>query len=229
MNLLVLGKGKTGALTAEIARDRGHSVTTVGAAENAGGAALTSDKLRNVDVVLDFTMPEAVVHNITACAHAKKNMVVGTTGWYAHTAKVRELVELSGIGFVYGSNFSIGMNIFLEAVCAAATALRFGYDARIMERHHTQKKDSPSGTAITIQKIMSEIGSPPEPIDIVSVREGDVVGTHAVLLDSEHDTMMLTHDAKSRRGFAEGAVRAAEWIVGKHGFYEFKDIFRELP
>jgi 4-hydroxy-tetrahydrodipicolinate reductase len=229
MKLLVLGKGKTGAMVAEIAREHSHYVTAIGAAENTGGAALTSDKLRHIDVVLDFTTPEAVIHNITACAQAKTSMVVGTTGWHAHTGKVRELVELSGIGFVYGSNFSIGVNIFLEAVRAAATALRFGYDARIIERHHTQKKDSPSGTAITIQKIMGEVGSLTEPVDIVSVREGDVVGTHAVLLDSDNDTMMFTHDAKSRRGFAEGAVRAAEWIAAKHGFYEFKDIFRELP
>ncbi len=229
MNLLVLGKGKTGTLVADIARERGHQVYAIGFAENAGGAALTPEKLRDIDVVIDFTTPDAVIHNITACAHAKKNMVVGTTGWYAHAGKVRELVELSGTGFIFGSNFSVGVNIFFESVRAAASALRFGYTARIMERHHTQKKDAPSGTAVTIQKLMSEAAPGTAPVEIVSVREGDVVGTHAVLLDSEHDTMMLTHDSKSRRGFAEGAVRAAEWIAGKQGFYEFKDIFRELP
>jgi 4-hydroxy-tetrahydrodipicolinate reductase len=229
MNLLVLGKGKTGALVAEIARERGHSVTAVGSADNTAGGALTPERLSDIDVVIDFTTPDAVIHNITACAHAKKNMVVGTTGWYAHTAKVRELVELSATGFVFGSNFSIGVNIFFESVRAAAPALRFGYSARIMERHHTQKKDAPSGTAVTIQRLMGEAAPGTEPVEIVSVREGEVVGTHAVLLDSDNDTMMLTHDAKSRRGFAEGAVRAAEWIAGKQGFYEFKDIFRELP
>src|SRR5262249_42102879 len=125
-------------------------------------------------------------------------------------------------------NFSVGVNIFLETIRAAAAALPLGYSARIMERHHTQKKDSPSGTAIIIQTLMGDAAAVSEPVEIISIREGDVVGTHAVLLDSENDTMMLTHDAKSRRGFAEGAVRAAEWIGGKRGFYEFKDIFHEI-
>jgi 4-hydroxy-tetrahydrodipicolinate reductase len=228
MNLVVLGKGKTGSLVAEIARERGHQVAAVDSHLNEGGVALTPEKLGGVHAVIDFTAPDAVIHNITACAHAKTNMVVGTTGWYAHLPKVRELVEVSGIGFVYASNFSAGVNIFFETVRAAAAALPLGYSARIMERHHTQKKDSPSGTAVTIQKVMGEVAKTEQPVEIISIREGDAVGTHAVLLDSESDTMMLTHDAKSRRGFAEGAVRAAEWIAGKRGFYEFKDIFREL-
>jgi 4-hydroxy-tetrahydrodipicolinate reductase len=228
MRLVILGKGKTGTLVAEVARERGHQVTTTASAENENGIALTPDKLAGVDAVIDFTAPEAVIHNITACAHAKTSMVVGTTGWYQHLAKVRELVELSGIGFVYGANFSVGVNIFFETVRAAAAALPLGYSARIMERHHTQKKDSPSGTAITIQKLMGDATGVSEPVEIISIREGDVVGTHAVLLDSENDTMMLTHDAKSRRGFADGAVRAAEWIAGRHGFYEFKDIFHDI-
>ena len=102
-----------------------------------------------------------------------------------------------------------------------------GYGAKIVERHHAQKKDAPSGTAASIQKIMTEAsGTQPE---ITSIREGETVGTHVILLDSESDIMMLVHDAKSRRGFAEGAVRGAEWIAGKRGFFEFKDIFRELP
>ncbi len=228
MRFVVLGKGKTGTLVAEVAHERGHLVTAVASAENQNGAALTTEKLAGINAVIDFTAPEAVIHNITACAHAKINMVVGTTGWHQHVDKVRELVELSGIGFVYGPNFSVGVNIFFATVRAAAAALPLGYSARIMERHHAQKRDSPSGTAVSIQQSMAEASGASDPVEIISIREGDVVGTHAVLLDSEHDTMMLTHDAKSRRGFAEGAVRAAEWIAGKHGFYEFKDIFQEL-
>jgi 4-hydroxy-tetrahydrodipicolinate reductase len=225
MHLLILGKGKTGSLVAEVARERGHTVRAVGSAENEGGQALEPDRLGEIDVVIDFTTPDAVIHNISAVARAGRNMVVGTTGWHAHVSRVRELIDLSGIGLVYASNFSVGVNIFLEAMRAAAVASQLGYSVRIMEKHHAQKKDSPSGTAVTIQQIFALHGPEPE---IFSIREGGTVGTHAVLLDSPYDTMMLTHDAKSRRGFAEGAVLAAEWVRDRTGFYEFKDIFRQL-
>jgi 4-hydroxy-tetrahydrodipicolinate reductase len=226
MNILILGKGKTGALVAEVAGERGHNATAVSSADNLGGAALTREKLAEIDVVIDFTTPSAVLENISAVARAGKRMVVGTTGWYGEIDYVRKLVEEHNTGLVYGSNFSIGVNIFFEIVRSAAAALNFGYVTRVLERHHAHKKDAPSGTAATIQQIINEVGhSKPE---ITSIREGETVGTHVMFLDSENDSMMLVHDAKSRRGFAEGAVRAAEWIHGKTGFYEFKDIFREM-
>lgn len=226
MNILVLGKGKTGALVAEIAQSRGHTVTSASSADNATGAALTSEKLADIDVVIDFTTPTAVLENISAVARAGKRMVVGTTGWYGELDYVRKLVAENNAGLVYGSNFSIGVNIFFEIVRSAAAALNFGYVTRVLERHHAEKKDAPSGTAATIQQLIHEIGNvKPE---ITSIREGETVGTHVMFLDSENDSMMLVHDAKSRRGFAEGAVRAAEWLEGKTGFYEFKDIFREM-
>lgn len=228
MKLLVLGKGKTGSLVAEVARERGHAVSVADSTTNAAGAAVSADKLASVDAVIDFTSPDAVIHNITACASAHKNMVVGTTGWLGHLAKVRELVALSGTGFIFGSNFSIGMNIFFAAVRAAGSALEFGYESRIIERHHVHKKDAPSGSAVTMQQILAETARGKPLPEIVSIREGETIGTHALLLDSPHDTMMFTHDARSRRGFAEGAVRAAEWLRDKPGFWEFTDIFREL-
>jgi 4-hydroxy-tetrahydrodipicolinate reductase len=226
VNILVLGKGKTGSLAAEVAEQRGHAVTSWGEAENPGGSALTPERLRDFDAVIDFTTPTAVMENIRACAQAGKNMVVGTTGWYGELSYVHHLAETSGIGFLYGSNFSIGMNVFFEIAKDAAQALKLGYTAKISERHHTEKKDAPSGTAVSLQKILSEgTGQTPE---ITSIREGDTVGTHVMFLDSAYDSMMLVHDAKSRLGFAEGAVRGAEWLKGKKGFFEFKDIFREL-
>lgn len=227
MNILVLGRGKTGTLVAEVAEQRGHNVTAWGAAENPAGAALTPDRLAEFDVVIDFTTPTAVLENIRGVARAGKNMVVGTTGWQSEIEWAHQVADSSGIGFLYGSNFSIGVNLFFEIAEAAASAQRLGYTGAITERHHTQKKDAPSGTAVTIQNILGadSDGQPPE---ITSIREGDTVGTHVIFLDSPYDSMMLVHDAKSRLGFAEGAVRGAEWLQGKKGFYAFKDIFREL-
>ena len=227
MNLLILGRGKTGSLVAEVARERGHSVEVLCSEDNPGGKALTADRLRGVDVVLDFTTPQAVIPNIIACAAAGATMVVGTTGWHKQMAQVQELVERSGIGFLWASNFSVGVNIFFEIARAAAAALRHGYLGRITERHHAQKKDVPSGTAVVLQKILNETGDADVQID--SVREGDTVGMHVMFFDSPNDSMMLVHDAKSRRGFAEGAVRAAEWLAGKKGFFEFKDVLKSEP
>ena len=226
MNLLILGRGKTGALVAEIARERGHQVRAVGSKENAGGAALTSAALRGTDVVIDFTTPHAVMANIEACARAGVNLVVGTTGWYHELAAVQQLVNQANIGFVYGANFSVGVNVFFEIARAAAAALRLGYSGHITEKHHVHKKDAPSGTAVAIQRIIEQAGgSSPE---ISSVREGEIVGTHLVELKSSADTITLAHESHSRRGFAEGAVRAAEWLRGHKGFYDFKDVFRQL-
>jgi 4-hydroxy-tetrahydrodipicolinate reductase len=226
MNILLLGAGKTGSLVAEAARERGHVVTVLRSSDNAHGSGLTRELLTPVDVVVDFTTPDCVLANIRACLAAKKNMVVGTTGWYAEIPKIRADVESLGSGFLYGSNFSIGVNLFFDLVQTSAPALQHNYLPHIYERHHAQKKDAPSGTAVTIQNIMQK-NSDLE-IEVTSFREGEVVGMHEVVLDSTHDTIYLCHDAKSRRGFAEGAVRAAEWILGKKGFYDFKDVWREL-
>jgi 4-hydroxy-tetrahydrodipicolinate reductase len=222
MNLLVLGRGKTGSLVAEVAAARGHKVRSLGGDENTGASALTKEFLRDFDCVVDFTAPAAVIPNIIACTQASANMVVGTTGWYDKIPKVKELVEHSGSGFLYASNFSVGMNIFFDIAAAAGAAMKQGYSARIVERHHTQKKDAPSDTAVTIrQKLRAE------DIEITSIREGDAAGQHVIMLDSPNDTMMLVHDSKSRRGFAEGAVIAAEWLQGKKGFFEFKDALKK--
>lgn len=228
MKLLVLGAGKTGALVAKVARERGHAVKVLTSAENAGACALTAGFVCDFDVAVDFTTPDAVMQNIGACLQHGVRMVVGTTGWYGEMDQVKRLVEKHGSGFVYGSNFSIGVNLFFEIARTAAEALKHGYSAQLLERHHTHKKDAPSGTALKIKKVMQE-ASGKEVGDISSVREGETVGMHVVTLDSAADTMMLVHDAKSRHGFAEGAVRAAEWLQGKNGFFDFAEVYRELP
>jgi 4-hydroxy-tetrahydrodipicolinate reductase len=226
MNLLILGRGKTGSLVAEVARSRRHRVRVLSAAENAGASALTSDSLTATDVVIDFTTPAAAVGNAEACILAKKNLVVGTTGWYEQLPRLREMALSAKTGFLYGSNFSIGLNLFFEIVGTAGAALKYDYSGQIFERHHAQKKDAPSGTAITIQKIVRESGG--REVEIVSFREGDAVGMHEVVFNSPGDRIYLCHDAKSRQGYAEGAVRAAEWLAGKTGFFEFRNVWREL-
>jgi 4-hydroxy-tetrahydrodipicolinate reductase len=226
MKILLLGAGKTGALVADTARERGHVVTVLRSADNIHASGLTWEVLTPIDVVIDFTTPDCVLANIHACVVGKKNMVVGTTGWYADIPKIREEVEKQTTGFVYGSNFSIGVNLFFDLVQTSAPALQHKYLPHIYERHHAQKRDAPSGTAVTIQNLLQK-NSDLE-IEVTSFREGEVVGMHEVVLDSNHDTIYLCHDAKSRRGFAEGAVRAAEWIVGKKGFFDFKDVWREM-
>ena len=226
LNLIVLGPGKTGSLVAEVARERGHQVQSIDADVNLNAAWLTSENLRDVDVAIDFTEPDAVLANIAACIRARKAMVVGTTGWYSEIERIRGEVEQAGSGFVFGANFSYGVNLFLQIVRAAAPALTHGYSGHITEIHHIHKKDAPSGTAATLQRVLEQAAG--VRVDITSEREGEVPGVHTLELNSAGDRIVLTHEAKSRRTFAEGAVLAAEWVAGKTGFYEFKDIFAQL-
>lgn len=226
MKIVLLGAGKTGSLVAEVARERCHEVEIIELKENPRGAALTKERLKGVGAVIDFTTPDAVMSNIEATIRAGCNMVVGTTGWYAEMPHVRNLVERANTGFLWASNFSIGVNLFFAIVREGAKALRYGYNGHIVETHHIHKLDAPSGTAVSLANAVEQIGGRKPGIE--SIREGEVVGTHTVEFLSGADKITLTHEAHSRRGFAEGAVRAAEWIKGKHGFYEFQEIFSQL-
>jgi 4-hydroxy-tetrahydrodipicolinate reductase len=226
VNILILGRGKTGSLVAEVARHRSHQVNVLGAVENPKASALTAASMAAVDMVIDFTTPHVVLEHVEACINCGKNVVVGTTGWYGEIGRIRPMVEKSGIGLLYAANFSIGVNLFFDVARSAAAALQHQYFGQIFERHHTQKKDAPSGTAVTLQRIVQDASG--TELEITSFREGDVVGMHELVLDSPGDTIYLCHDAKSRRGFAEGAVRAAEWLAGKKGFFDFKDVWRKL-
>ena len=228
MNLLLLGRGKTGSLVAEVAAERRHHARVVAAKDNVECVALTPEKLAPFDAVIDFTAPHCVLAHIDACVKAGKNMVVGTTGWYKEMDYVRTLVEQHRSGFIFAPNFSIGVNLFFDVARTAATALNYDYSGQIFERHHAEKKDAPSGTAIAIQRLIRETAGTHEHLEITSFREGEVVGLHEVVFESPADRIYLCHDAKSRRGFAEGAIRAAEWLLGKKGFYDFKDVWREL-
>ena len=226
MKLLVLGQGKTGALVTEVARERGHHVRSLASRENQDGRGLTLEMLKQVDVAIDFTTPYAVIPNIIRCVEGGVPVVVGTTGWQQHLDKVRELVHERKGALLWGSNFSVGMNFFFKAIQAIAPVLKLDYRGNIVERHHAQKKDKPSGTAVTLKKILESASG--QKVEVASVREGDIVGMHLVMLDSENDTILMTHDAKSRLGFASGAVRGAEWIKGKTGLFEFQEIVEQL-
>jgi 4-hydroxy-tetrahydrodipicolinate reductase len=223
--ILVLGKGKTGSLVAEVARERGHGVRALDINENEHAAALTAPSLAGVDVVIDFTAPEAAVENIRAVLALGSRVVVGTTGWYSKIDELKALAAKRGGGFLYGTNFSIGVQKLFRLT--AELAQLEGYNFSIAETHHTSKLDAPSGTAITLKEIILA-ARPGIDVPVTSHRIGDAKGEHIVTAQSEYDTLELRHDAQSRRGFAVGAVRGAEWLAGKSGAWEFREIFPEL-
>jgi 4-hydroxy-tetrahydrodipicolinate reductase len=225
MLILVLGKGKTGSLVAEVARERGHGVRALDINENEHAAALTAPNLAGVDVVIDFTAPEAAVENIRAVLALGSRIVVGTTGWYSKLDELKALAAKRGGGFLYGTNFSIGVQKLFRLT--AELAQLEGYRFSVAETHHTSKLDAPSGTAITLKEIILS-ARPGIDVPVTSQRIGDAKGEHIVTAQSDYDTLELRHDAQSRRGFAVGAVRGAEWLAGKSGAWEFREIFPEL-
>lgn len=226
MLFLVLGKGKTGSLVAEIAHERGHGVRVFGEEENPNASALTAPNLAGVDAVIDFTTPEAVVSNLKACLACGARVVVGTTGWYGHLDEMKALVNRKEGALLYGTNFSVGVQAMFRIVRDVVQATP-GYQYKITETHHTSKKDAPSGTALSIRQVMQEV-NPDLKVEIVSKREGDASGIHVLEARSEYDVIELKHEAFSRRGFAEGAVRAAEWLAGKNGCWDFREVIGQL-
>jgi 4-hydroxy-tetrahydrodipicolinate reductase len=226
MLFLVLGRGKTGSLVAKVASERGHSVRVVGEEENRNAAALTGPVLAGFDAVIDFTTPEAAVQNLRACLATGARVVVGTTGWYQHLDDMKALCQRRGGALVYSPNFSIGVHALFRVAKELATAAS-GYRFSITETHHAGKKDAPSGTALSLKKIL-ETAHPGLTVEITSKREGEVPGIHLIEARSDNDVLILQHEAHSRRGFAEGAVRAAEWIAGKTGCWDFEEIFEQL-
>jgi 4-hydroxy-tetrahydrodipicolinate reductase len=225
MLFLVLGKGKTGSLVAEVARERGHGVRALDITENEHASALTAPNLAGVDAVIDFTAAEAALENMRAVLALGSRIVVGTTGWYAHLDEMKALALRRGGALLYGTNFSIGVQKLFRLT--AELAQLDGYRFAISETHHTSKLDAPSGTALTLKEIIQGV-QPNAEVPVTSHRVGDAKGEHIVTATSRHDVLELRHDAHSRRGFALGAVRAAEWVTGKQGAWEFREIFNQL-
>jgi 4-hydroxy-tetrahydrodipicolinate reductase len=225
MLFLVLGKGKTGSLVAEVARERGHGVRVLDLTENRGASSITAPTLAGVDAVIDFTNAESAVQNIRAVLALGGKIVVGTTGWYTDLDELKSKTQKGG-ALLYGTNFSIGVQKFFQLTKELAKLE--GYAFSVSETHHTTKLDAPSGTAITLKEIFAA-AHPGVEIPVTSNRVGDAHGEHVVTAKSDVDVIELRHDALSRRGFALGAVRGAEWLAHqKSGAWDFREIFDQL-
>ena len=225
MRILVLGHGKTGKLVAEVASERGHGVHVLDAKENPRAAALTAPFVAGFDVVIDFTTPEAVISNLRACLAVGAKVVVGTTGWYDSLKDMEGLAVRKDAALLHGTNFSIGVQVMLRMSTVMAEELaKVGYTFKIEETHHATKLDSPSGTALSLKQAVAAAGDVP----VISHRVGEATGLHEVEARSDADRIVLTHESFSRRGFAEGAVRGAEWLATRKGVYDFRDMFTQL-
>lgn len=226
LNLALLGYSKMGKTIAQLAPQRGFAVRLILTSEsNANGAGISPENFRGIDVCVDFTTPTVLVENLRRVAGLGCNLVVGTTGWYDRLGEVRQIIESSGTGMVYAANFSIGVQVFYRLARAAAGLFAAFpiYEPYITETHHRFKKDAPSGTALELKKeVQSQLSG--REIPVASVRAGYVPGTHELGFDSEADTVLLRHTARSRQGFAEGALHAARWVVGKKGLFSFADV-----
>jgi 4-hydroxy-tetrahydrodipicolinate reductase len=218
-----------GQLVERLAREAGHEVATVlGSREAAFGAEELAEILGGHDAAIDFTVADAVPRHAEACALARVPLVEGTTGWHAQLEEVRARVEREGGALVYGANFSVGVNLFYRVVARAAELFgRVDYAPFVEEAHHSRKRDAPSGTALRLRDILTEAFGGAEP-PVASTRAGHIPGTHRVGFDSAADTVTLTHTARSREGFAAGALVAARWIQGKTGVYEFSETLEEI-
>lgn len=236
MKLALIGYGAMGRLIRRLAEEKGHEIAVVIDDSDAGLSAIElADKLKGADVAIDFTNAAAVRRNVEACVLAGVALVEGTTGWNDRRDEIEKYVTDNNGAMVFGANFSIGVNLFYRiAEHAAELCAKFPeYEAFIEEQHHSRKLDSPSGTALKLRDIVDaklseartgrSVGTP-----IAATRAGNIPGTHRIGFDGPADQILLEHTARSREGFAAGSLLAAEWIVGKKGFYEFTDVMDEL-
>ncbi len=243
MNIALIGYGKMSRIIEQMASERGHAVNLIIDGKNRH--EMTPDDFSGIDVAIDFSTPQAVLQNIELCFQANVPVVVGTTGWYEQLESVKEKCLSSNNSLLYGSNFSIGVNIFfhINKLLAKAMSPYKQYEVQVEEIHHIHKLDAPSGTAITIAEGIlgaldnkhewvnnlvgegEEIVPKPDQLLIESHRIEEVPGTHTVLYSSEVDQIEFKHTAHSRAGFALGAVIAAEWLFGKKGFYSVTEMF----
>ena len=227
MKIALIGYGAMGKLIRALAEEKGHEIGVIIDEADANlFAGEVAAKLKGSDVAIDFTVGIAVPRNVEACIKARVPVVVGTTGWLEDRSLIENIVREGDGAMVFGANFSIGVNLFYQvAEFAAELFAKFPeYEVFIEEQHHSRKKDAPSGTALKLKEVVSkhvDVG------DVAATRAGNIPGTHRVGFDGPADQILLTHAARSREGFALGAIMAAEWIVGKKGFFDFTEIFQD--
>jgi 4-hydroxy-tetrahydrodipicolinate reductase len=230
MNLAIVGYGKMGRLIEQFAPQYNCEVILrLDIDNNAKFEGMTKENFRAIDAAVEFSTPAAAPENIERLAVLGVNTVIGTTGWFGQLDRARAAVERAGTALVWSANFSVGVNIFSQVVADAARrfARQPEYGAWAWEIHHSTKKDAPSGTLLALVDRMKESGYD-KPIDTGSNRAGAHPGTHEVGFDSAADTLTIRHTARSREGFARGALRAARWVAGKKGFFDFREIVNEL-
>src|SRR6516165_6326567 len=230
LRIAIVGYGKMGRMVARLAPEHGCAVVrTLGSAENTNASALTPESLGGADVAIEFTTPSAARQNLRRLIELGIPTVVGTTGWHNHVSEIRQLAESGTAGVVWGPNFSVGLHHFRQIVAEAARrfALEESYGAWGWEIHHAAKQDSPSGTLVALTEEMVRSGYTRH-VSLSANRAGAVPGTHEIGFDSAEDTITIRHTARSREGFARGALRAANWVIGKKGIFEFREILGEL-
>jgi 4-hydroxy-tetrahydrodipicolinate reductase len=245
MNIALIGYGRMGKEVENLAASQGVNVVAkFDIEDNPNGSGLDAASLRDAHVCIEFSVPDVVITNLRKVAECGKNIVIGTTGWGAKVEEAKRIVEERKIGLVYSSNFSIGMNVFMKLIERAARMFNHfeEYDVSVHEVHHKEKVDSPSGTALEIGKILLKHSErkkrilteklegkiPPDELQISSTRVGSIAGIHTVTFDSSADTIELKHTAKTRAGFALGALLAAKWVNGKQGFYTMSDVLENV-
>ena len=229
MKIALIGYGAMGKLIAGLAADKNHEIALIIDESDAGlSAEELAGKLKGVTVAIDFSIAAAVNRNVEACLIADVALVEGTTGWNDERQNIQNLVEAKNGAFVFGANFSIGVNLFYRIADFAAELVgKFeDYEVFIEEQHHSRKKDAPSGTALKLKEIVAK--NIKKDFSIASTRAGHIPGTHRVGFDGAADQINLEHLARSREGFAAGAILAAEWILGKRGFWEFTEVMDEI-
>ena len=229
MKLGLIGYGAMGQLVAKLASEQGHQVVlTLDIDDASRGVEDLANALRGCDVAIDFSVADTVPKNAEACARAGVPIVVGTTGWQSQVDAVQRIVNEHSGALIYGANFSVGVQVFYRIAARAAELFRGldSYDGFIEEAHHKRKRDAPSGTAVQLRKLVADgLG---RDVPVTSTRAGYIPGTHRLGFDSAADQITLTHTARSREGFAAGALIAAGWIIGRKGVYEFSEVFDEI-
>ena len=228
--IAVIGDGKMGRTIAQMIQERGWTVCAMlDSAHNQKGKGITRRALGDPDVAIEFTKPDAAVDNILACIEAQVPVVVGTTGWLDSLPMITEQANAANAGLLWAANFAVGVNLFIELTRKAGELMGLApeFAGALIETHHSAKKDAPSGTALAIVNAMEKgLGAR---IPVTSVRTGSVPGTHEVIFDSTYEQMTLRHEARDRRVFADGALRAAQWLIGRQGVFTMRDVLGFTP